>query len=679
MSVLKRKEMKSKFAGVVGLNPFFINDSASRLAMFCSHIGQALVVKDSTVKRLITGMEREYGEDVHAVRMPCNAVIVKIIDKYQPALGGRVVGENPMTAIIYENIDSPTREFGVLMVEKNHCLHQHYGFNYVKTDILNRLSKGDHIPAGTVLATSPSITPQGDYKFGLEAQVAYMSHPAVIEDGVIASESFCRRMATKGYGRRIVSWGKSSMPVNLFGDESVFKPFPNVGERVGEDGLLFASRNYDELLAPSLMSVKSLRTMDYFDKPVHAVSNVKIVDIVVLKGNKEKTMLPKGMDDFPRYYYEKGARFYQELLETHRDLVRRFGDSVHLSPKLHQMLVHAESVLKNDERRYITPTYRGQTLDEWVVSITFEYDVIPTIGYKLTGLHGDKGVICAVWPDHRMPVDKSGRRAELIMDGDSTFKRMNVGRMWEQYINASGYATTSQVAQMLNSGQHDAAWNYLRRFYEIVSPPMAQHVDEVIRSDDHKRRHLSDVARNGHYIYMPVDNPVDYDDVVGQLMDEYPAVCGPVTFMDDDDRVIETKDDVLIGGVYILLLEKTGHSWSGVSSAKLNHFGTPAKMTSVDKYASAGRHNPTRGWGEAEFRLGSATCGGDAMAEISDRNNNPSVHRNECETILSADAPTDLYMSVNRAVAPRGGSRVLSFVKHTMECGGIRMVKGGMK
>lgn len=674
-------ELNSKFAGIVGLNPFFLNDSASRLAMFCSHAGQSLVMKHSTVNRILTGMEREYGKDVFAARFPCNAVVLKTIEKYPETIGGKIVGENPLTTVIYENADSPRREFGVLNVTKHHCLHQYYGFNYVRADDFARLTApGAHVQAETVLATSPSITRDGDYKYGMGAMVAFMSHASVIEDGVIASESACRRMATKGYGQRTVSWGKTSMPVNLFGNDAEYKPFPNVGERVGEDGMLFASRHYDDTLAPALMSAKALRTMDYFDKPIHAMPNAKIIDIVVIKGNKEKTFLPTGMDVQCRYYYDKSYRYYQELLDMQRELYKRFGDSVTLSPRLHQMLVHAESVVRSDERRYVTNTYHRQTVDEWVVQVTFEYDVIPGRGYKVTGMDGDKGVICAVWPDEWMPVDASGTRADFIMDGDSTFKRMNKGRFWRHAINACGHAMSARVREWMpnvkTSHDLEQVWRYVRRFYEIVSPPMVAKVDEAIRSEDHKRKHLMSVAKDGHYLYVPCNNPVRYPDVLRQLRAEYPPCYGPVTYRDDRGMYIQTKDPVLIGELYILLLEKTGHDWSAVSSAKLQHYGIPAKQTNVDKYANAGRHSPTRTWGESEIRRGAATCGGDTMAEILDRSNNPAAHRNECENILSAERPTDIEESVDRSEVPRGGGRVVSFVNHTLRCNGIEFVKG---
>ena len=294
MTKLIENQLDSRFMGVVGMQPLAGYISASRLAMYCNHVGQSLSVEGATVKRMFTGVEREYAKAVHDIRFPCNATVLRIIPKYAKSVGSDLVGDNnPMTSIIYENVDSPIREVGVLHIPHHHYIHQHFGFNYVPTENMARIYPGANIPAGTVIATAPNVTPEGDLMFGLGMQVAMMSLPAVIEDGVIASESAVRRMTTKGYGVRTVSWGKSSMPLNLYGGPDSFKPFPNIGEYVAPNALLFASRRYEEMLSVPLMSRKALRTLDVFDEPVYAKANARVVDIIVYCGSTDRTYLDR--------------------------------------------------------------------------------------------------------------------------------------------------------------------------------------------------------------------------------------------------------------------------------------------------------------------------------------------------------------------------------------------------
>lgn len=110
---------------------------------------------------------------------------------------------------------------------------------------------------------------------------------------------------------------------------------------------------------------------------------------------------------------------------------------------------------------------------------------------------------------------------------------------------------------------------------------------------------------------------------------------------------------------------------------KLQHYGIPAKLTNADKYASPGRHNPVRIFGESEVRLIAAICGGDITADILDQSNNPVVHREVTMNVLTADKPTDIQRIVDRTKMPVGNGRILTLVRHILECAGIKIVRGG--
>jgi hypothetical protein len=54
------------------------------------------------------------------------------------------------------------------------------------------------------------------------------------------------------------------------------------------------------------------------------------------------------------------------------------------------------------------------------------------IGDKLTGLHGNKGVISLILPDHKMPfVKSSGKPADLVLNPASVTSRINLGQIAE--------------------------------------------------------------------------------------------------------------------------------------------------------------------------------------------------------------------------------------------------------
>lgn len=54
------------------------------------------------------------------------------------------------------------------------------------------------------------------------------------------------------------------------------------------------------------------------------------------------------------------------------------------------------------------------------------------VGDKLTGLHGNKGIVSLILPDHEMPTNKaSGQAVDLILNPASVTSRINLGQMME--------------------------------------------------------------------------------------------------------------------------------------------------------------------------------------------------------------------------------------------------------
>jgi hypothetical protein len=669
-------ELRPELLHTAGLNPFQREDSSARVNMFSSsHISQALVVEGATPRRTLTGVERKFGRTTFKIKMPCNGTILKIFRKYPESVGFNSFQSNPETILIYE--DAATQEIGMIRLPKHHSLHQHFGFKYRYTQTTQRIYQGATIRAGTVLADSPSVTPDGDYCYGVNANVALMSIPNVIEDGVVVSESFAKKLRSKGYETTVESWGKDWYPLNLYGDDQHYKPFPDIGDVVREDGLLLVLRKYDDLLAPVEMTRKALREPDYiYDKKVYVTPGARVVDISVKHDSRlNPPPTPTGMEEQTERYYHAHQKMYKEVIDFYYGLKRERPQGFRLTREFHNFIVEAMIDTGDTSKDRSMRMYRRIPLDDWRVEITLEYDIQPTVTYKLTATHGNKGVIVNVWPDERMPVDAEGNRADVIMEGWSIIKRMNPGMCSEMLITAAGRTVSNKVVQWAASGQEQSvteAYNYLMGFYGKVSPKMHAYMS----SPSYKgtaQTHVADVVRDGVYLYLPTDNPIDPMSITRNIIAD-PNICppiGPVSYVGDSGRRVTTKENVLIGQAYILLLEKIGNDWSAVASAKLQHHGLPARLTNRDKHGAPGREHPVRFLGEDEARLTAATTGPDIPVELIEMSNNPALHKHMQANILRAEKPTAIENIVDRDVIPKGGSRPLVYIKHMMGAAGI--------
>lgn len=402
-------ELRPELLALQNLNPFVAYNSASRQNMFASHVGQMLVLKEPSIKRLLSGVEREYGKYTHKIIIPCDARVIKIINKYNRRLGDSQEMDNPVTTIIFQNLEKDIMTFDYVDIVRNFHVYECFGFDYVLTEEGRYITEGDTIMAGTVLAHSPNIDANGNYRYGVSLNTAFMDIPEVTEDGVVISESAVRKMTTTGYGKRTISFGRESYPLAIYSKENKvgalpsdvmsdkffedinkdsYKIFPDIGERIRADGLLFATRKYDDMLAPALMSSQALRHPSEYDDKIHAEANAIVTDIIIHKGGGRKSNLPTGMDTQCMTYHQRTIDYYKAVKAEYDRIIREYGKAVRLSPKFHQLCTRSIGFVEMSTGHKIKPVKKSYRLDEWTVTIKYRYDILPGIRSKCTDSAG---------------------------------------------------------------------------------------------------------------------------------------------------------------------------------------------------------------------------------------------------------------------------------------------------
>lgn len=698
-------ELDRELLSVSSLGPMKAHVSSPREAMYTGNMSQFLVVEGATRRRIKTMMEDRFAETTFRLGFDTDVEIIKVIPRYPRAPGANSIKYNPQTIVIYE--DWHTKEVGILDLVDYNCVHQHFGFEYVRNDeIFDSLRPGAMIPRDTVVSKSPLVTEDGDYKYGIETNVAFMSDPSTIEDGIKISESYLKKITPTGFETRVINFGHREYPISLYGGNDEYKIFPDIGEEIHPDGLLFALREYNELLSVVDMTPDALKACDYiYDTKIYGEPNAVIVDIRVERNtNLAFSPTPIGMEGQLMKYYQADTRFYTSILDEYLALQKKRGKRLKISEEFQRLVVQAiarvgkEYFQKNKgngfeklEATKVTKVYRSVPLDDWRVEITYKYKGKPNIGYKLTDTLGGKGVVCSVVPDEDMPIDDNGNRVDLIMDDLSTTRRLNPGRFYEQYINAASRDVVKRMRTGLGFDANDntrqtwypfftdleknlpkieQAWNYLRGYYQIIAPLMLPYIEEVYPTIRDLAEHVYEVVVDDIYLYFPPDNPINRPEAIRQLQEFYPPMITPVTFRGLSGEMVRTVKPVMVGSMYFLVLEKTAEDWSAVSSALLQHWGTTARLTNFNKFSAPGRLQPTKTIGESESRLLAAAAGGEFTADIMDQNNNPVAHKAIQRKILTADYPTNIDKVLDREEVPKGGHRPLNYLKHIFECSG---------
>lgn len=662
-------ELDERLVGIPALNPFFGSVSGPRSAMFNKHMSQRPNILHPTSQRLQTGVGYELGKYTYKLMIPENSYISAVIPKYGNSITNNIAKRNPVESVIFVNDE--TQVIDVLNLTRYHSQHQYFGFEYKYNSALHQdVRKGARTHVDTVIADSPAKAPDGDYHSGIHANIALMSDPVVIEDGIKMSESFAKKMTFTLIESRTITINNNMIGLNLYGDENNFKIFPNIGDFIRDDGILVALREYSDELAPCDLSVSSLRQPTMFDISTFGQPGAEVIDIEIIKGDTQRSDLMEGMQTQLMQHHNSHVRYYRAIYDEYRRLMKETGGTLKLSHRFNSLVKEAYAVLKSDE---VKLSYRSRSkMNGWTVKIVYKYTLTPKLAFKVTDMMGGKGVICDVVPDEQMPINDIGVRADVVMDSLSFVNRTIVGKPHEIYINAAVDKLLWDIKRMVkpeDAKTYEEAFNYVMGFYKIVSPPM---YDLILSSPSFNPvKHIEELLKDNFGMYLPANNPVDYTEVIELLEKHYPAINGKVKYMGTDGKLKTSKSDILIGGCYMILLDKIATESAAVSSAKTQHFGIPSKLNKLNKYHSPARDQPTKTIAEDESRVLESIVGGKMTVDLIDQTNNPDVHKSILNNIYTTDKPSGMHRLVDRDLHPTGHGYIQNMVNNVLNCAGL--------
>lgn len=699
-------ELRPEFLGIHAMNPFAMNNSASRGFMFSSHFTQHLVTNGLQERIIYAGPEQEFAKYSLGVRMPADGRIIKVIEKYPPGVGKDSLNLNPESLVIYENVK--TREIDCFVIPRFRSFHQYFGWQCEPKEGMDLLRHSQFIPKDTMFVDTPGVKDGNSYMYGRNVNVAYMSIPGVSEDGIAVSRSELENWKYRVYETRVVEWGSSTFPVNIYGKD---KPFPDIGEYIRQDGLLMALRKYRPESYVVDMGINDIMEVDHvFDKPTYVrpgnVGNARgrVVDIEIISNNSPTKNIPLGMTEHTDKYVNALLKYYHQILQTEEQLRiehrRKYGGGkINISPAFNKILVRALAITNygSDKiKQALKLIHRRQQIDEYYAKFVIEYEVTPNMGDKLSNCSGSKGVICEIIDDDKMPVRPDGVRADMIIDPGPVFNRMNIGQSYEQYMTCACYDVAVRITHQLglipsthsndfqkrpevspddllsmNRELFETSYDYLTSFYKVFNQTMFKYFSSLSIED--KAEHLSDVINEGTpRIFLPCNNERLPFEIVNDLERDFNVTYTPVRYTGPGGVEVETAKKVRIGAVYMFLLDKPASEWSSSAAARLQHFGILSSVTKSEKFANPFRNSPTRISGETETRIFACYTGARAVAEMFDRTNNPVTRRNIYWNLLDADVPSRMKHIVDRNLVPLGASRPIQILNHILQCAGLK-------
>jgi len=382
-----REELLSLHA----INPFIGNISSARSIMVSGHLSQIVVIENGEPQIIQTGIDPQLAQNTFSKKLEADSRILAILKRYN---GVSATSVTELTEYLVITQDVETNQLDIVSIPRYHKLHQNFGFKYkLNEDTLNHNILNTVMPKGTIFADSPTVSKDSEYKFGRPVNIAYLHIPEVTGDGVVISESLAKKYAYRTYETIVVEFGEKSFPLNMYGDDDNYKPFPDIGERVNSDRVTIATRDYETPLSPALTSRSDVKDYSvYFDKPFYAKADgATVVDIKVFHNAKfRKSTYTKTTEQVDKYA-KALKQYYRDIINvytaTAKEYYLRYKQDIPVSEQFHRLLLDAYAVV--EEARNIRYTYKNDLVDLYRVEITLEYLVAPDVtGSKVTTLHG---------------------------------------------------------------------------------------------------------------------------------------------------------------------------------------------------------------------------------------------------------------------------------------------------
>lgn len=388
-------EHRPELLGIHATNTGVSENSPSRSTMFSSHVSQHLVISGSEIPPMITGTEVEYSKYTTSDRVPFDARVLTVIDRYPKGMTENSLGFNPEKYFII--CDDSTGRYDVIPVSHYRSLHQYFGYKNKLADDIDTIGMNSRLGKDRVLGDTPANI--GDfYTHSTNLNCMLGSPDVVAEDSVLICEDVLSKFKYHVYERRTASIGAKKFPVAFIPTaDGKLKSFYDIGDEVPADGALFWLRDYVDGLSPVTMSKSFIKKIDYiFDTPVYGRQGTvgRVVDIRVIGNTEMIAGVPPEMSEQFNKYRNAHRRFCERLLECERRIFaesrKKFGvERPNMSGTLITMLTDARAYTDNDPRMNLQLLMNKHPLDELMIEMVVEYELQPTIGGKLTGDFGD--------------------------------------------------------------------------------------------------------------------------------------------------------------------------------------------------------------------------------------------------------------------------------------------------
>ena len=272
----------------------------------------------------------------------------------------------------------------------------------------------------------------------------------------------------------------------------------------------------------------------------------------LLLGEKAQSTLKKGK----KILINKGANFDEETLNL-VPLAQLEGlvlKDPKLTERVHELLERyrdqgelTRMVFEQQVSRYA----KGDDLPPGVIKLVKVYVAMKrklSVGDKMAGRHGNKGVVSRILPVEDLPYFQDGTPVDMVLNPLGVPSRMNVGQILEIHLGRAAKTLGDQLSLLLEEQKNKALRDTLKR---IFSDPDTQKV--IAGYDEEDLTAFATQYKNGVYMATPVFDGSKEEEIKALLAEAGVSTTGQTTLY--DGRTGEAfKEKITVGTMYVLKL-----------------------------------------------------------------------------------------------------------------------------
>ena len=556
--------------------------STVRSGMATKHATQRVVLTDPEFPMVYTGAENPYGDKSSwNIRANGDYQLMKIFRKFAN------VPCSPI-AYIFKNLD--TGKYLCKVIKPAENLVEKYGFRMNSN--MGKYVEGDIIPSGSVIAQSVSYV-NDNYCAGRNVRIANAVLPELTEDALVISDYVHEALRYDMVDVVKVEINRHAFLLNNYGDSTLYKPFPDIGEEV-KNNIICSIRENSYLSTIAEASIPHIKDRNIF-------TNGILIDIDI------HTNVEVENEQF-NYYLSQIRNWYSDIYSyISTIIVDKYQDDTSLLDIYHQ----ADKYLNDSS--WVTKEYVLDTLIKFTVLQPKKIQ----IGQKMVGRYGNKTTVAKIIPRDLMPKTDDGRPIDVLSNALSVPNRIIAFSLYENSMTFQMDRMHQHILKMEESGSTpDEIVNLVIEFVGIYNSVHAEDMARLYR--DNPDAVYKDIITNGIFLQVEPLNDTCIRDAILEAYEKYPDILKEYKLYTKlRHRWIEHEETFAIGYQYMWVLkQEPSKAMSAVSTGRTTLYDLPVKTRQYNKNLRHYSDNPIK-FGEYDTYNFLAGVGIKSFAKIS--------------------------------------------------------------